>query len=286
MQDQTPISVIVSTYNRPRALFWTLLGLKEQTDKNFEVIVADDGSTNETRQLIEEFQKDYPVPLVHAWQEDLGFRLAAVRNTAVKKARGKYFIFMDGDCIPMRNYVKNHRSLAEPRTLVAGNRLLLSRDLTAAIEEKTVNPLEWHCSDWLRARINGGVNRLLPLVSLPNPLRNAKPARWQRVRGCNFALAAKDVWDIDGFDEAMKGWGFEDSEFALRFINNGGRIKSGTFSTGLCHLWHREGNKEKAGPNWDRVQFNLQTNNTHPLKGLSSSDKEAVSFALFPTKFP
>jgi glycosyltransferase involved in cell wall biosynthesis len=269
MQNDFLISVIVSTYNRPKALYWSLLGLKEQTDANFEVIVADDGSKEETRLLIEKFQKEFSVPLIHAWQEDLGFRLAEVRNTAVKKAHGSYLIFLDGDCIPMPDFVRNHRALAEPKTIVAGNRLLLSQNLTEQIENQKVNPLRWHWNNWLKARFTGGVNRLLPLLTLPNPLRNSKPAKWQRVRGCNFALAASDLLEINGFDEAMKGWGFEDSEFAIRFINNGGRVKSGTFSTGVCHLWHKEGNKEKKGPNWDRVLFNLQSKNTQPAKGLN-----------------
>ena len=101
------ISLIVSTYNRPDALNLVLQSLNQQTDTEFEVIVADDGSKEDTRQLVHTFQKNFSRPLLHAWHEDTGFRLAAVRNLAVKHSSGSYLIFLDGDCIVQNDFIAN-----------------------------------------------------------------------------------------------------------------------------------------------------------------------------------
>ena len=93
------ISVIVATYNWPSALRLSLQSLMRQTAHNFEIVVADDGSRNETRELIESLAKTSHVPIIHSWQEDIGFRLARSRNQAVLKSHGDYLIFVDGDCI-------------------------------------------------------------------------------------------------------------------------------------------------------------------------------------------
>ena len=126
-----PISVVVTTYNRPDALRAVLDGLAAQADLDFEVIVADDGSRDDTRALVERTGAGFPVPLSHTWQEDKGFRAGAARNRAAERARGDYLVFLDGDCIPRPDFVACHRALAERGWMVAGNRILLSEAFTA-----------------------------------------------------------------------------------------------------------------------------------------------------------
>ena len=123
-------SVIVTTYNRPDALAAVLQGLAAQTERDFEVLVADDGSGPETAQVLQQQASAYPVPLVHVWQEDQGFRAGAARNRAVAQAQGEYLLFLDGDCVPLPDFVARHKALADPRWFVAGNRILLSQGLT------------------------------------------------------------------------------------------------------------------------------------------------------------
>ena len=106
------ISVIVATYNWPSALRLSLQSLMRQTAHNFEIVVADDGSRNETRELIERLTKSSPVPIIHSWQEDIGFSLARSRNQAVLKSHGDYLIFVDGDCIVPKDFVASHLKLA------------------------------------------------------------------------------------------------------------------------------------------------------------------------------
>lgn len=113
------ISVIVATYNWPSALRLSLQSLMRQTAHNFEIVVADDGSRNETRELIERLTKSSPVPIIHSWQEDIGFSLARSRNQAVLKSHGDYLIFVDGDCIVPKDFVANHLKLAASGKVVA-----------------------------------------------------------------------------------------------------------------------------------------------------------------------
>ena len=120
------IAVIVTTYNRPDALAAVLEGYAQQSDSGFGLIVADDGSTADTAELVQRFAARAPFEVSHVWQEDQGFRAAAIRNRAVAAARAEYIIFTDGDCVPSRTFVHQHRRLAEPGWFLSGNRVLLS----------------------------------------------------------------------------------------------------------------------------------------------------------------
>ena len=120
------ISVIVTTYNREDALDAVLRSLAAQSDSDFEVVVADDGSGPATRELIAAWKAKLAVRLEHVWHEDRGFRAAEIRNRAILAARGGYCIFLDGDCIARPDFVATHRRLAEPGWFVTGNRILLS----------------------------------------------------------------------------------------------------------------------------------------------------------------
>ena len=118
-------SVIVSTYNKPRHLRLVLEGLRWQRDAEFEVIVADDGSGPETATIIDEFRESAGVPVKHVWQEDSGFRAARIRNLGVQASDGSQLVFLDGDCIPYRDFLHEHASRAAEKTVLAGDRLFL-----------------------------------------------------------------------------------------------------------------------------------------------------------------
>ena len=132
------ISVIVSTYNRPDALSLVLQSLNQQTDTNFEIIVADDGSKNDTKQLVGSFNSIGFQPLTHVWHEDTGFRLAAIRNLAATYCTGEYFIFLDGDCVVQPDFIARHRCLSENNHMVTGSRVLLNKAFTTALIQKNV----------------------------------------------------------------------------------------------------------------------------------------------------
>ena len=137
------ISVIVTTYNREDALDAVLRSLARQSDADFEVIVADDGSGAATAKLIDAWKAKFGRRLDHVWHADRGFRAAEIRNRAILAARGAYCIFLDGDCIVRPDFVATHRRLAEPGWFVTGNRVLLSAELTTKVLREKLNPESW-----------------------------------------------------------------------------------------------------------------------------------------------
>ena len=263
-------SVIVTTYNRPDALSSVLQGLAAQNDKDFEVLVADDGSRPDTARLVGEMARDFPVRLVHIWQEDIGFRAGAARNRACAQASGKYIIFIDGDCVPLPGFVNRHKKLAEPGWFVAGNRILLSEGFTAqalalALPLHKRNRFQWLLDRWL-----GRINRWLPLLDVRDgPWRKRSPQRWQGARTCNLAIWREDFVKVNGFDEVYAGWGHEDADLAVRLIRQGIRRKDGRFATAVMHLWHRENDRSQLAENVQRLEQILDNQRTRSEQGLS-----------------
>jgi len=145
------ISAIVTTYNRPDALRAVLAGLLAQADRGFEILIADDGSRGDTRELVETTARGSPVALRHVWQEDKGFRAGAARNRAAAAAGGEYLIFLDGDCVPRPDWIAQHRALAEPRWMVAGNRILLSETFTRLVLASGTQIHAWTTEQWRAA---------------------------------------------------------------------------------------------------------------------------------------
>jgi hypothetical protein len=206
------ISVIVTTYEREDALAAVLRSLARQSDRNFEVVVADDGSGPRTAALIEQWKPRLGVPLSHAWHEHDGFRAGQIRNRAMLACRGGYFVFLDGDCLARPDFVAVHRALAEPGWFVSGNRALLSRALTETVLRDNLEPEFWGYHRWLGQRVSGGVNRVAPMLRLPlGPFRKLRAGVWRAARSCNFGAWRSDLVRIGGFDADFSGWGREDS---------------------------------------------------------------------------
>lgn len=264
------ISVIVSTYNWPTALDLVLQSLALQKDPAFEVIVADDGSQAVTAELISRHQTTFPHPLIHSWQEDKGFRLARSRNKAVTLAHGDYLIFMDGDCLVRQDFVAQHRRLAQEHCVVAGQRILLSKDFTQALFQRP--QLDWinHLSTVIRFSQQKKLNRFSPALSLPlDFFRLKRPTRWQLLRGCNWSLFKSDYLTVGGQDESFEGWGYEDSDMAVRLINHGCRMKWGGFTSPCFHLWHRESDRTLSHENLNHLTQLLKTHRTAPEQPMS-----------------
>ena len=241
------VSLIVTTYNRPDALDKVLESVS-RLGVIPEIIIADDGSGHETKSIVDKWKKT--LPIVHAWQEDRGFRAAAARNLAVAKSTGEYLIFIDGDCLVLPNFISKHVELSENGFMVAGNRILFSKQLTEKIVTDKLRPFEWGIREWLSARVTNKVNRLLPLMNLPNGLfRKIRKTKWQGVRTCNLGIFRNDFLSVNGFDESFRGWGHEDADLAIRLIKNGIQRKDGQFGTAVLHLWHRENDRSHESAN-------------------------------------
>lgn len=265
------ISVIVTTYNREDALAAVLRALAGQTDRDFEVVTADDGSRPATAQVVEAWKAKAPFTLTHVWHEDRGFRAAEIRNRAILASHGAYCIFLDGDCIPRPDFVAAHRRLMERGWFVAGNRVLMSQDLTAIVLRDGLQPQTWNFGAWIRRRIEGGINRLPPLLSLPlGPLRKLRALAWRGARSCNLAVWRSDLEQVDGFDAAYSGWGKEDSDLLVRLLRGGVRRKDGVFATGVLHLWHPEAGRSRLAQNEEFLERSLSEDRVRAGEGLSS----------------
>ena len=265
------ISVIVTTYNRADALDAVLRGLARQNDRDFEVVVADDGSGPAARELIERGAAALDFSLRHIWQEDRGFRAGEARNRAILASRGTYCIFLDGDCVPRPDFVAAHRRLAEPAWFVTGNRILMSRELTERILADASAVELWGLKDWIASRGKREINRLAPMLCLPiGPLRKLRRSAWRGARSCNLAVWRRDLDQVDGFDATYSGWGLEDSDLLIRLLRAGVRRKSGNFATGVLHLWHPENDRSSLPANQRRLDAIERAGRVRAVAGLST----------------
>ena len=175
--------------------------------------------------------------LIHVWQADSGFRAARARNLAVTKASGDHLIFVDGDCLLPPHFVENHRRLSRPNSLVSGGRALLTDDQT----------------DTLLSNHNESYSEVFTGLKHLNlwwlPFRNWFPLSWRAVRSCNISIRRRDILAVDGFDEAYKGWGKEDSDLAVRLGKFGVEIVSGRFAACVSHLFHKEQSRSSLEAN-------------------------------------
>lgn len=263
------IAVIVTTYNRPDALAAVLEGYLAQSDCDFEVLVADDGSTADTAELIKQFQARAAFPIVHVWQEDIGFRAAAIRNRALARTQAEYIVFTDGDCVPPLDFVARHRLLAERGCFLSGNRLLLSQAFTEQVLREKLPIHLWTFGDWRRARRQGHIERLLPLLRLPDSgLRKLAPRRWQGAKTCNLSAFRDDLLRVNGLDESYTGWGLEDSDLVIRLIRAGVTSKSARFSAPVLHLWHRENDRSQLAENRKRLAAVIAASHIQAVQGV------------------
>lgn len=247
-------SVIISTYNRPDALVCVLESLQYQNNHSFEVVVADDGSAEETRAVIDEFRKRSKYALKHTWQQDNGFRLAQIRNKAVAESNGEYLIFLDGDCVVPVNFISNHLVLAESGYFVRGSRVMLSEAYTNEYIEGKYSYTDVIKSNVVKLRLQDKLNRITPLVNLRLGLiRKMKKNKWYGAKGCNIAIWRSDYFAVNGFDERYVGWGREDSDIVIRLIRNKVFRKEGIHAVTVLHLWHPESDRTQLSDNDEKI---------------------------------
>jgi glycosyltransferase involved in cell wall biosynthesis len=270
MRRAQTISVVITTYNRPDALAAVVRACFMQNDKNFEIIIADDGSTANTRMCIQALAQDAPVPIRHVWQPDQGFRAAMVRNRGTLAASGEYIVFLDGDCIPQRDFIARHRALSRPGCLVSGSRILLSERLTRRVLDDGIYLAGAGLAARLRWRVQGDLNKTLQPLGLrwPDLGRVRKSFSWRRIKSCNLGVWRSDLERVNGFDESFTGWGHEDSDLVVRLFHAGVVRCDGAFATEVFHLWHRDAQRDQASSNRDVVLARAAAKVTQATVGL------------------
>lgn len=235
-------AVIMTTYNAPRHLEVALAGLQIQTEKNFELHIADDGSTSETSEVVERFMERAPFPVVYSWQQDLGYRKTKILNESIRKAKADYFIFIDGDCVVHRDFISNHLKYRQKGYYLAGRRVELGPDFSARLTPDMV----------LRGALNRpnlGValscikkdsayfHRSFPIYN-PTLRRLLKMEQVDDMKGCNFSVDRESLFKVNGFDEDYEGYAREDTDLELRLQYLGLKIKSLKGLAIQYHVWH------------------------------------------------
>lgn len=262
-------TVIVTTYNRPDALAVVLEGYCGQSDHDFGLVVADDGSKRETAEVVRQFARRASFPITHIWQEDRGFRAAAIRNRAVASTSADYLIFTDGDCVPSHHFVRVHKQLAEPGYFLGSNRVLLSPELTNRVLDERTPIHAWKGIDWMQSWFRRDVNRVLPLIHLPDgPFRKWAPDRWEGIKTCNLSAWRTDLIRVNGLDESYEGWGLEDSDLVIRFLHAGVKHKNARFAATVFHLWHPEQDRMSLPDNQKRLNDLLRSTTVRAVVGL------------------
>lgn len=226
----TTASLIVSTFNWKEALALCLRSLAGQRRLPHEVIVADDGSREDTAALVSEMARDFPVPLTHVWQEDAGFRAARVRNLGIAASSGDYVIFTDGDMVLHPRFVADHLALVRPGIFLQGGRL----NTTAAESARLLAGGKPRFSPFMPGHFKAKHALRLPWLAR----RKARTAEGGQVMSCNMGVWRSDLDRVNGFDDDYEGWGREDDDLAWR-LKHAGVVRRPIRFAGLAiHLWH------------------------------------------------
>lgn len=233
------IGVIISTYNNPVYLERVLDGYVHQTDLPFELIIADDGSSEQTRQMITEFSKNCIISIKHVWHPDNGFQKCTILNKAILASESEYLIFTDHDCIPREDFVATHRKYARPGWLLSGGYSKLSKYTSEIICQNKIPHAQVFSLSWLhknglpRSFRNSKLWRCKVYAWILNHVTTAK-ASWN---GCNSSGWKSDIINVNGFNQNMQ-YGGLDRELGERLNNLGIKGKQIRYSAIVIHLFH------------------------------------------------
>lgn len=256
------LSLIITTYNWKEALEVSLYSAFQQTVLPGEIIVADDGSRPDTGDVVERMAAISPVPVIHSWQEDKGFRLARSRNRAIAKARGEYIVLVDGDIVLEHHFIEDHLGFACPGFFIQGTRVLLSRELSDQVLANRAM-LSAFCRKGVENRKNCLRSHLLArLFSLTSKSLTG-------IKTCNFAFHKQDAIAVNGFNEDFVGWGREDSEFTVRLLNSGIRRRNMKFNGLAYHLYHPMSDRTRLHNNDEILSRTIERKLTWCVKGLA-----------------
>ena len=256
-------SLIVSTYNWPEALELCLLSIKKQSVYPSEVIIADDGSTEATKKLIDQYKVNFPVPLLHVWQPDEGFKLSQIRNKAIATARKEYIIQIDGDLILHRKFVEDHLKFSKKGYFVTGSRVMINEEFSKIL--LSTKKVTFSLFNKGLYNISNGF-RLKLLASYLGKKYRINDIYY--MRGCNMAFWRTDLIKVNGYNEGFRGWGREDNEIAARLLNNGTKKLVFKFGGVVFNLFHEEKSRSNINLNDDLLKNAVHHKSTYCLKGL------------------
>lgn len=261
MQNPT-VALLITTYNWPSALNLVLSSVLAQSMMPDEIVIADDGSSHETKTLIENYSKKLNIK--HIWQGDQGFRKSLILNKAVKQIKSDYIIQIDGDIIIHPKFVEDHLHTAKKGHFVQGSRSMITEEKSAEILES--GQIDFFTfSDGLANRFNA--IRLPPLA----PLFKIAPSNPFHLKGCNFAYWKQDYVRINGYCNDFEGWGGEDYEFGARLLHAGLKRTRLKMKALAFHIFHPINCRRNTDVNDKIYQKTLTEKSKHTDNGYAQA---------------
>jgi glycosyltransferase involved in cell wall biosynthesis len=258
---QPNCTLVASTYNWPEALELLLLSVLNQSVLPNEVIIADDGSGEDTKNLIENFKKTFPVPLVHIWQEDLKNRKSRIMNKAIAAAKYDYIVEIDGDIILNKHFIEDHLAYAQKGHYLFGSRVNIQEKLLPELfSEKNID----------FNFFSKGIKKRSRTMRIPFLMNFAKSVDKcsKKLRGCNMSFWKEDFIKINGYNESIVGWGMEDSEMIQRLHNIGIKGKRLKYTGIVYHIYHKEQSRNNVPVNSEIENQTIKNKLTSVEKGV------------------
>jgi glycosyltransferase involved in cell wall biosynthesis len=254
-------TLIIATYNWPEALELVLINILKQSIFPDEIIIADDGSTKETKQLINHYSSKFHSGIKHIWQEDNGFQKTIILNKAIAKAKGEYIIQIDGDILLHKHFIKDHINISQQGSFIHGSRVFLNKEITRKAISNSIFQFSLFNSG-IQNRFNGLYSSFL------STLISSKNNNLKGTRGCNFSFWKQDFINANGYNEDMIGWGKEDTELSVRLINTG-LIKHKVKNRAICyHLHHKISSRKGLNINNTILDLAIQSKNKRCSNGV------------------
>ncbi|MBU2928975.1 glycosyltransferase family 2 protein [Winogradskyella psychrotolerans] len=254
MQSNLQATIIISTFNKPEWLKLVLFSFDIQTTKKFEIIVADDGSDEKTKAVIDQFSEHSDLKVIHVWQEDDGFQKTKILNKAMLASNTDYLIFTDGDCIARKDFVQTHLDLRKLKYALSGGYFKLTDDVSKKINTQVISDQKCYEKDWLIAEGQPATFKMNKLTKskIKSKFLNVITPTKATFDGMNVSCWKSDILAVNGFDERMK-YGGEDREVGERMMNNGIRFLQIRYSAICVHLHH-----DRPYENEDTTRLNKQ----------------------------
>lgn len=255
-------ALVIATYNWKEALYLVLQSIKRQTVFPDEIIIADDGSREDTKLVIDKFREEINIPVKHIWQEDLGYNKTKIVNKAIAASTSDYIIQLDGDCILSRTLVEDHVKNAQKNTYLYGTRANI---LPQYVEEVFQN--EKISFNFFSKEIKNRTRTLhIPILA---KLYKPHSGVSNKVRGCNYSFWKKDFFDVNGYSEDFEGWGLDDSDLVIRLNNKGVKGRRLRYIGVVFHIYHKTSSRNTVNAKEKALQDYIKNKTIRCIKGVN-----------------
>ncbi|MDN5216908.1 glycosyltransferase family 2 protein [Fulvivirgaceae bacterium BMA12] len=247
------VTLLISTYNWAEALELQLMSLTRQSTVPDEIRIADDGSDERTKEVIDRLKKKISCPVIHQWHPDTGYHKTIAANKAVYAAEGDYIIQIDHDVILHKHFIKDHLNWARPNFFVCGRRAKLSKEVT----NKLLKRKKVKFNPFYVLRGAEGAHNLIRFLPLRNYFDKTDSNPWN-ILGCNLAYWKKDFLAVNGYHNDIAGWGHDDTELMSRMVNTGIKKRELKFAAVQYHLHHKQSDKGLQSKHYKMIKRNIQ----------------------------